>query len=162
MRSAPGPESPRPRLADIVPLGPGVSLRCPACRYDLADATLYRCPECGESFTLDDIILRERPAVWLWAAWYAICGTLALPGALLLLSVLHAETSRGAVLAASVPLSIGGLPIAAMLLPSAVLPGWRGRGGFGLTKFVILLWPLLCPALWLLGASLYLLAAGYS
>ena len=37
------------------------AVRCPRCRYDLTGLREARCPECGESYTLDALFAAQRP-----------------------------------------------------------------------------------------------------
>jgi hypothetical protein len=54
-------ETPAERLGRLTAHGMPV-LACPLCGYNLAGLTEARCPECGASFTLEQIVLaRPRP-----------------------------------------------------------------------------------------------------
>ena len=56
-------ETPDERLARLTTHGmPAIA--CPLCGYNLAGLTEARCPECGGSFTLEQVVLaRARPGV---------------------------------------------------------------------------------------------------
>ena len=58
-------ETPAERLTRLTAHGQP-ALACPLCGYNLAGLTEARCPECGASFTLEQIVLaRPRPGAQL-------------------------------------------------------------------------------------------------